>query len=113
MTRAVQQVMTALLLLIFPTEHVALASVFQQEVEASIHHRPMLVQEEIQVMGNFLAEQNEERDWRDDATLSVRRDDEAVRLMSLHTHDSLHDWYSPPVVRQAVPMYTYYCTYLI
>lgn len=113
MTRAVQQVLTALLLLIFLSEHVALASVLNLEGEASLHRQSSFVQHEIQVLGSFLAEQNEERDWRDDVAVSVRRDGVAVRLMSMHSQDPLHCWYYPCPTRRAIPMYTYYCTYLI
>ncbi|MBL7847876.1 MAG: hypothetical protein JNL40_10435 [Cyclobacteriaceae bacterium] len=113
MTRAVQQVLTALLLLIFSSEHVALSSLFQPEVEIYARHESRLVQHEIQVLGNFLAEQNEERDWRDDAILPVRRDDEAVRLMSRHTLDALGEGNYHQATLQDVPKYTYYCTYLI
>lgn len=113
MLRAVQPVLTALLLLLFSSEYVALASFFQQKFEASFNHQSDLARHEIQVLGNLLAEQNEERDWRDDVIPVDRRVGAAVRPVSLQTHQHLHSKHYLYAAGLAVPRYTYYCNYLI
>jgi hypothetical protein len=113
MTRIIRQGLTAILLLLFSSENVAIASIFQEETDAAAVHQHAYVQQEIQIVFSILAEENEERDERDDLILPFERDvlhPYHFPIISNKKNSKYGD--SNSVVRN-VPIYTYHCTLII
>ncbi len=112
MSILIRRVLTAALLLLFSSEHVALASTFSDN-SAIASHLHKLVEQNTNTLFSLLAEENEERDGKDDFSLPLERE-------LMHPHHFPHvaigkipdSRESAPSLR-SLPIYTIYCSILI
>lgn len=112
MTIIIRQALTASLLLLFSSEHVALASTLSAESHVASHNHSF-VQHGVHTLFNLLAEENEERDGKDDCGPALKRE-------VLHPHHfpqlaigKIPDHFGNAPFVRSLPIYTYHCTFLI
>lgn len=113
MTRILRQGLTAMLLLLFSSESVAIASIFQDASDASATHQHAYVQKETQILFSLLAEENEERDERNDSILSAERSSLHLHHFPLFTSNKISRYGDPNILVRNVPIYTYHCRLII
>lgn len=113
MTRIIRQGLTAILLLLFSSENVAIASIFQDKTETTAVHQHAYVQKENQILFSLLAEENEERDERNDAVLPDEGDRLPLHHFPLFTSNKISKYGDPNIMVRDVPIYTYHCSLII
>jgi hypothetical protein len=113
MTRIVRQGLTAVLLLLFSSENVAIASIFQDETETTAVHQHAYVQKENQILFSLLAEESEERDERNDSVIPDERDGLHLHHFPLFTSNKISRYGDPNILVRNVPIYTYHCSLII
>lgn len=113
MTRIIRQGLTAVLLLLFSSENVAIASIFHDETEATAVHQHAYVQKENQILFSLLAEESEERDERNDSVLPAERDGLHPHHFPLFTSNKISRYGDPNILVRNVPIYTYHCSLII
>ena len=113
MKRFIRQGLTAILLLLFSSENVAIASIFQEETDATAVHQHAYVQKENQILFSLLAEESEERDERNDSMLSAERGSLHLHHFPLFTSNKISRYGDPNILVRNVPIYTYHCTLII
>ena len=109
----VRKCLLAMLLLLFCTENMALASVFEAQATATTAYERVAPHQDAHYLMSLLAEESEERQERDDALLPFERE-------VLHPHDFplIETWKvaahsTRPVNARIVPFYTLHRTLII
>jgi hypothetical protein len=112
MARIIRQTLTAALLLLFSSENVALATVFSDE-SGAVNHRHTLVQQEVHSAFGLLAEENEERDLKDNVMIPLERDVLHPHLFPMVEVNKIADNRLNPPALRSLPIYTFHCTLII
>ncbi len=113
MKRFIRQGLTAILLPLFSSENVAIASIFQEETDATAVHQHAYVQKETQILFSLLAEESEERDERNDSMLPAEHRSLHPNHFPLFTSNKISRYGDPNILVRNVPIYTYHCTLII
>lgn len=112
MKTIVRQVLTGALLLLFSSEHIALVSTFSVDSVIASHDHS-LVQQQVHTVFSLLAEENEERDGKDDlSTSQVREVFHPQHFPHLSTN-KIPDSHLRVTCVRSLPIYTYHCSFLI
>lgn len=112
MKRLIRPILTALLLLSFASENVALSAVLSDKMHDASHGRG-IVQQKVQAFFSLLAEENEERDHKDHGECPLSREVIYIHQFPLVGVSKVNtDRDSRPVLRP-LPIYTYHCSLII
>ncbi len=112
MSIRIRQVLTAALLLLFFSEQVSLASTFSDD-SAVASHEHKLTEQNINTLFSLLAEENEERDGKEDFTPSLVRELVYAHHFSQVAISKIPDSCESTTFQRSLPIYTFYCSFLI
>ncbi len=112
MSLLIRQILTAALLLLFFSEQVALASTFSDDSAVASHH-PKLTEQNTNTLFSLLAEGNQERDGKEDFTPSLVRELVHVHHFPQVAISKIPDSRESTTFQRSLPIYTFYCSFLI
>jgi len=112
MSRSIRQVLTAMLVLLFSSESIALASILQDD-SGNVSRKHSISQQDIPSLFNLIAEENEERDERDnDSPYAACEIQDPYFFPSAALSKNNTNWGSNFHPR-TVPLYTILCKLII
>ena len=100
------------MLLLFFSEQVALASTLSDNSAVASHH-PKLAEQNINTLFSVLAEENEERDGKEDFTPSLIRELVLAHHFPQIAISKIPDSRVSTTFQRSLPIYTFYCSFLI